>query len=92
MEQPPDFETLDESERFALASHPIRREAIRWLAEHDGSIALDDLATSLTADDSLSDATDPTRIRVELHHIHLPKLQEYGLLAYDHENLTIEPE
>lgn len=92
MEQPPDFDTLDEAERFALASHPLRREAIRWLAELDGSIALDDLATSLAADDSVSAVTDPTRTRVELHHIHLPKLQECGLLAYDHENLTIDLE
>ena len=92
MEQPPEFETLDDAERFALSSHPLRREAIRWLAEHDGSIALDDLATSLATDDSLSAVTDPIRTRVELHHIHLPKLQEYGLVTYDHENLTIIPE
>ncbi len=92
MDQAIDVEALDDDERYGLLSNSLRREAMRWLAGHDGSIDLDELVSSLVADESVSAVDDPTRTRVELHHIHLPKLQEYGLLAYDHENLTIEPE
>lgn len=32
---------------------------------------------------------DAQTVKVELHHVHLPKLDEAGLLEYDHETNTV---
>ncbi|GAA0669915.1 ArsR family transcriptional regulator [Natronoarchaeum mannanilyticum] len=38
------------------------------------------------------DGADPQTVRVELHHVHLPKLDDAGLLEYDHELNTVRYE
>jgi hypothetical protein len=63
----------------ALLADEHRRRVLRCLHSRVGSVSLSTLA------DRLADGDDEDRSRtaLRLHHVHLPKLAEYGLLSYD---------
>jgi len=72
--------TAETDELFAVLSNANRRFVLSHLVQRETPPALDPLAGALAewSDDlSLEDA------RIALHHVHLPKLQEAGLVEYD---------
>lgn len=80
-----------ETPSVATIEHPLRREALRITNSERGPISLDELATTITSregDDDSVEARIP-ELTAKLHHVHLPKLEEFGLLTYDHEEGTV---
>lgn len=83
-------------ERLAVLDDEYRRAVVEILAENDRSTDLTSLATSVVADVEGVSPDDVTgretrRTKVELHHNHLPKLDDAGVLEYAHEEHRITP-
>lgn len=68
----------------ALA-HPKRREAIRYLQGHEA-----DSLSAHALNRAVFDGSDSSL--ADLHHLHLPKLDEAGLVEYDARTKTISLE
>jgi len=70
----------------ALA-HRHRRTVLRTVAQNEQgttSVAtLTDAVADVESSDRLSDAEPRQRILIALHHRHLPKMDEAGLIRYD---------
>jgi hypothetical protein len=79
----------------ALA-HPYRRVVLYYLREHERA-SLDALAACVAgwtaSGPGTKPAADAETVRTALHHVHLPKLADVGLLTYDAETrrATLEP-
>lgn len=71
---------------FDVLSSPVRREIITTLSE-SGSVARDQLTETLARADG-ADQDARRRIRIALHHNHLPRLADAGLVVYDDEAVT----
>jgi hypothetical protein len=72
---------------FTVLSDARRRHALYYLREHDAA-PLDELADVvagwLTVDRvTITTPTRRERIRINLHHVHLPMLDDVGFLTYD---------
>ena len=79
---------------FDVLGDPQRSEAVRVLQEHGTPIPLDRLAR-LVEDDappgSAADraAGDGRQSRTALHHAHLPKLDDAGVIEYDPDDRVV---
>lgn len=67
-----------------LLADARRRAAIRSLADRDVPLELSALAEDVV--DRSGEAVEPTDVAVSLHHVHLPKLAECGVVEYDSES------
>jgi DNA-binding transcriptional ArsR family regulator len=72
--------TADTDELFAVLSSAKRRFVLAHLAQRAAPPALDPLAGALA---EWSDDLSHEDARIALHHVHLPKLREAGLVEYD---------
>lgn len=77
-----------------LLSHTHRRALVGCLAEHEEPVALADAAADVAARETgepIPDLSpeDVERIHLALHHSHVPKLSEEGIVVYDRERDTI---
>ena len=70
---------LEEFGRHALLAHPVRRTLLEVLQVKSSPVTLDELA-DMTAPDVAPTATE---VALACHHVHLPKLEAFGVLAYD---------
>ncbi|UPW00291.1 helix-turn-helix domain-containing protein [Halorussus gelatinilyticus] len=66
-----------------LLSDSLRRRALRALDPDEGTVALSQLA------DRIADESD-REVEMKLHHHHLPKLDEAGLVRYDGDENVVE--
>ena len=69
---------------FALLEHPLRIDVVPVLRRIDPPTSTASLAARLGGD-----GADPETLAVSLHHTHLPKLSDAGVLAYDPVDRTI---
>ncbi|MFC4447812.1 DUF7344 domain-containing protein [Halorussus aquaticus] len=69
---------------FDLLSNPVREAIISALHESE-TVERERLAERLTTD---TDEGARRRTRIALHHNHLPRLADAGLLVYDGETVT----
>lgn len=75
------------AERFSLLADPHRRAVLERLDRTVDGLEIEALAARVAAE--LSDAPetvdddDRRRVLLALHHNHLPKLADHGLLEYD---------
>lgn len=76
---------LGELKRHALLAHPIRGTLLRALEEETPPLSIDELA------DAVETEVDPTAAEVAItcHHVHLPKLAAFDVIAYDASTRTI---
>ena len=78
---------------FEVIRHPIRRQIVAVLNDND-EISRDRLATVLTTAEA-DGKDDPEqirrRIRLKLHHNHLPRLVDANLVEYDEETVAPTP-
>lgn len=73
---------------FQALGDERRRKVLQYLQTHgDAPIPLQTLAENLSQ--PAGDASDVKTLTIELHHHHLPKLDEAGLLDYDVEARTV---
>jgi hypothetical protein len=68
---------------WSLLGDSLRRRALRALDPDEGAVALSEL------EDRLADEFDHY-VGIELHHHHLPKLDEAGLVRYDPDENVVE--
>jgi len=72
--------TAETDALFSVLADANRRFVLSHLAQREASPALDHLTGALA---EWNDDLDREDARIALHHVHLPKLEEAGLLTYD---------
>lgn len=79
--------TLSKDDLFDLLSDHRRRSVLRCLDAHEGSkpVRIGTLVDRISAEGSSTGPADDAheRIRIQLHHNHLPKLEDHGIIEYD---------
>lgn len=88
-----DDQSLDDV--YGLLSDERRRASVAVLADRGDEIELSRLASAV-AERIGDESADPSaetvdRMRISLHHCHLPKLAEAGLIAYDVDRRIVYP-
>lgn len=81
----PRIANLTETECHALLRDERRRLVLDVLAERQDAVGLSEVAEAVATRQDGCDATDGEtvhRIEVDLHHAHLPKMEELGALDY----------
>lgn len=71
---------LTETQRHRLLESARRRHVLAIVAGREEPIALEDLAALVAEREGGVDATD---LATTLHHVHLPKMVNAGVLEYD---------
>lgn len=87
--------TLPPDDRHSLLAAARRRLTLDVLAETTGVVELEALAAEVAARDVGRDPVDGSAVKhvaIDLHHVHLPKLADYGLVTYDPSTHWIDPE
>lgn len=82
------FDELGIDTVFAVLRTDRSRTALRALASNGGRMTLPELAGAVFT--LLPNDADCQRIRTELHHVTLPRLDEYGVVTYDHDDRVAE--
>lgn len=77
---PTDYNDIPANERYTILSHPARRRVLEYLEQCDGQTSIDEIVDHLC---NREDGSDADRLRIGLHHNHLPRLDEGGVLSYD---------
>lgn len=94
------IQTISTEAILHLVADPQRRTILRQLRENDSVTAIEDLTGVVTEraaqsspsaeTDPPTPRTDPQRVtRAELHHTHLPKLADAGVIEYDSRTGTV---
>ncbi|OVE83921.1 DUF7344 domain-containing protein [Natronolimnobius baerhuensis] len=78
----------DEDELLERVVHPGRLHLLESLASADSAQSLAEIATALAGQVPALPA-DVEHTKIELHHSHLPALDDVGAIEYDHEEHTI---
>lgn len=90
----PRIADLTETERHTLLRDERRRLALDALAEQPATVDLTAVAAEVAARENgcdVADDDDVERVAVALHHTHLPKMDELGVLTYQPEtNLVVQ--
>ena len=90
-----EFENESSADPFDVLADERRRAALSALSDRDGPLELSALARAVaekTEDDVTGPALDALdRIRVSLHHQHLPKMADAELIAYDIDRKVVYP-
>lgn len=82
----------DETKLYDALANARRRQALRVLCESDAPLALADLAREVAArEESGTEASDEAieRVQISLYHVHLPKLEESGVVEFDPSQRTV---
>jgi DNA-binding transcriptional ArsR family regulator len=75
-----DRNTAKVDEALRVLKSPERRRVLEHLDdESDGSTTVAELASQIAC----SESRDGQTFEARLHHVHLPKLEDYGVLEYD---------
>jgi len=80
----------DADELFELLSNARRRRVRSFLHEaDDGAVALDELVDHVVRQGTDGESGDREAAAVALHHVHLPKLADGGVIEYDSRTETV---
>lgn len=84
---------ISEPERCRLLADERRRTALTVLAERSSAVTLTALATALGARESgrIDEQDSHQMLEIRLHHVHLPLMDDVGVVDYDHEEHRVEP-
>jgi len=88
----PTLATLTEAERHAVLGATRRRLTLSVLADLTSPIELSSLAPRVAKREVGLDPDDPEdieRVKISLHHTHLPKLAAYDLVDYEPDDHTV---
>ena len=80
---------LTATEQHEVLSSGRRRRVLSVLSETDLPISVAELARVVSTREYESDE-QRERLQIELHHVHLPKLQELNIVDYDEESCQVE--
>lgn len=74
-------------ELFAILSHSYRREVLSALHERESRPStLEELSQHIA---TVHENAHIEQVKLSLHHVHLPKLREFGVIEYDEQSKTI---
>ena len=78
-------ETLSRDAVFDILQSEGRRTVLRRLDDGDGSVPLAELVAAVVARESDAEFTPDQheRVAIDLEHVHLPKLEDAGVIEYD---------
>jgi hypothetical protein len=82
----PHIAHLTESERHSLLMVECRRLVLEILEERSAPAGLSELATAVARrEDDCDPSSDETlqKVEITLHHTHLPKMDDLGVVSYD---------
>ncbi|WP_227131703.1 DUF7344 domain-containing protein [Halorubellus salinus] len=83
---------FDESTRHQVLAEERRRTACDVLAEREHDVQLGDLADAVAGREASDHAPASTEaVRVTLHHVHLPLLDDVGAVDYDPSTTRVTP-
>lgn len=74
------FDRAELDEIFAILSDRVRRDVLRNLAANGDSLPVEALTEQCL--DGRDEGYDESSLRVQLHHLHLPKMADSDLLEY----------
>lgn len=83
---------LTDDDIYDVLRSERRRLALRALDERSPLIDLGNVAEEIAAREVDTDHLDEetvTRVEISLHHIHLPKMDELGVLEYDRDSQQV---
>lgn len=86
-------ESTTKSELHWLFAAPRCKTTLEALDEFTAPVDLDTLATAVTKMESQGETIDQKavgEVAVSLHHTHLPKMDQLGVIRYDPERKLIE--
>lgn len=86
-------EHLPESEYHRLLAAERRRTTLDVVAESTAPVELEDLAATVAARETGRDVVDEEaveRVARSLHHSHLPKMDDLGVIDYDPDAARVE--
>lgn len=87
----PDEQTMAAGELdslFELLANRQRRRVLGYLVEADDGVAtFSDIIDHVVAESG--DSTDEERVAINLHHTHLPKLEDENVVEYDERSETV---
>lgn len=79
--------TIDEI--FRALANPTRRQLIAYIDACEASVTFDELteylSASINSSEELAGSADLNNVAIELHHVHLPKLEAIGLVDISEE-------
>ncbi|WP_312908271.1 DUF7344 domain-containing protein [Natronosalvus caseinilyticus] len=79
-----------------LLSHHRRRAILDLLLTHDRPLTLTDIRNEVVEKEQGTEITEiPSKqvqqVHISLHHVHIPKLEEKGVINYDSSRNLVEP-
>jgi len=82
------MDELARDDLFSMLRNERRREVIHYLSDHEGAVDLRDLSEYIAAIENDCDPDEVTykqrkRVQTALYQMHLPKLADQGIVAYD---------
>ncbi|WP_232686894.1 DUF7344 domain-containing protein [Halobacterium zhouii] len=81
---------LSDTERYRLLSAKRRRIVCGVLADADGPVRFERLAEAVATREAAPDGREEADdVAVALHHVHLPRLAEVGVIEYDPETKQV---
>ncbi|MDG5777256.1 hypothetical protein VB773_08925 [Haloarculaceae archaeon H-GB2-1] len=75
---------------FDALADPVRQSVLETLVAERTPISQTALATAVDSDARSGADSDPERLLVRLHHVHLPKLEAADLVSYDRDERTVD--
>lgn len=70
---------------FDVLADQRRRNLLRHLLECDPPVSVTEIAEALQSHGHVGSVEERRKLRISIHHVHLPKLDERGVLDYDAE-------
>ncbi|WP_425607776.1 DUF7344 domain-containing protein [Natrinema salsiterrestre] len=91
-----ELEDLSHDTVFTLLSDHRRRRVLELLLSHDRPLTITDLRNEVVEQEQNREITnipreDVKEVHAALHHNHIPKLAEAGVVIYDQERSIVEP-
>ncbi|WP_227775999.1 DUF7344 domain-containing protein [Haladaptatus pallidirubidus] len=75
---------------FDVLTAPERRAVLYALCNQSKPIDVDELSRKVASADVGNTRNSPEQIKPILHHVHLPKLEQFSLVEYDRDLGTVE--
>jgi|AntRauMinimDraft_3_1070383.scaffolds.fasta_scaffold00635_5 hypothetical protein len=84
---------LSTSDRHKVLAAERRRVALDVLSDRSTPVDLEDLAVAIARRETDADVVDEEiveQVAITLHHTHLPKMGELGVINYDPDSTVVE--
>ncbi len=81
---------VERTELFRILANPSRLFALRYLSRRVGAATLEELSDYVASASGFETRVDAERVAVSMHHSHLPRLEDAGLVRYEADRDAVE--